>query len=580
MPIRVLSPQEAARIAAGEVIERPASIVKELIENALDGGARQITIETRQGGISFLRITDDGSGIEPDELRIAFERHATSKLSSEEELWRIATLGFRGEALPSIAAAADVELSSRPADSLVAGRIVLRDGAIEHQGSAGTPPGTSVTVQNLFRRQPARLKFLRSPAAESTQIASVVSHYALAYPEVRFTLRADSRVVLQTSGGDDLREAAAAVHGVAIASELLPIEGEPGGAIEVRGLAGSPAVSRANRNYISLFVNRRWIRNRSLTFAVVEAYQGMLPLGRFPVAIIDIRVPPDTVDVNVHPTKAEVRFRDERTVFAVLQRAVRRTLAARGSVPQFDDRGSMFEAQHAAVEQSSTEWREQATRNRMAVPATGHTQPTAAPASTAQLTMSDSLPLLRPVGQLGNTYVVAEGPDGMYMIDQHAAHERVLYERFLAQQRDGTREVQPLLQPQPLDLTARQRALLESFRSELDASGLSVEPFGESTYLVRTVPPSLAGADLVRAISELLDLLGREDGPTEEASHRVAASLACHASVRAGQTMTDEEQRELLLLLEAAEHPRTCPHGRPTMIHMSSDTLAKQFRRR
>jgi DNA mismatch repair protein MutL len=209
-----------------------------------------------------------------------------------------------------------------------------------------------------------------------------------------------------------------------------------------------------------------------------------------------------------------------------------------------------------------------------------HQQPEAPSASGDQLSMTDSLPLLRPVGQLGNTYVIAEGPDGMYMIDQHAAHERVLYERFLAAQRASERDVQPLLQPQALELTARQRALLEAFRDELDASGLAVEPFGDGTYLVRAVPPSLAGSDVVRAISELLDLLGREDGPIEDPAHRVAASLACHASVRAGQTMPDEEQRELLRLLEQAEHPRTCPHGRPTMIHLSSDTLARQFRRR
>ncbi len=583
LPIRVLSPQEAARIAAGEVIERPASVVKELIENALDGGARQITVETRQGGISFLRITDDGCGIEPDELRIAFERHATSKLSSEDELWRIGTLGFRGEALPSIAAAADVELASRPAGALVAGRIVLRDGAIERQGSAGAPPGTTVTVQHLFRRQPARLKFLRSPAAESTQIAGVVTHYALAYPEVRFTLRADGRTVLQTNGNGDVRDAAAAVYGLDLAWELLPIESDADDRIAVAGLAGSPAVSRANRNYISLFVNRRWIRNRSLTFAVVEAYQGMLPLGRFPVAIIDIRVPAETVDVNVHPTKAEVRFRDERAVFAALQRVVRRTLASRGAVPEFEARSSMFEAQRDAIQQETTAWRHQTAAPMVPLPiarAEARTSNFEPQTASEQLPMSDSLPLLRPVGQLGNTYVIAEGPDGMYLIDQHAAHERVLYERFLAQGRDGALDVQPLLQPQPLELTARQRALLEGFSAELESSGLSVEPFGDEAYLVRAVPPSLAGSDVVRAIGELLDLLGREDGPTDEPAHRVAASLACHGSVRAGQTMTDDEQRELLRLLEGAEHPRTCPHGRPTMIHLSSDTLARQFRRR
>ncbi|MEX1254720.1 MAG: DNA mismatch repair endonuclease MutL [Dehalococcoidia bacterium] len=590
MPIRVLSPQEAARIAAGEVIERPASVVKELIENALDAHARQITVETRQGGIAFLRVVDDGEGIPPDELRLAFERHATSKVQSEEELWRIATLGFRGEALPSIAAAADVELASRPAGALVAGRIVLREGEVAHQGSAGAPPGTSITVQGLFRRQPARLKFLRTPASESAQIANVVSQYALAYPEVRFTLRADGRVLLQTPGNGDLRDAAAAVYGVEVAAELIPLDSEGQGSIEVSGLVGSPAVSRANRNYVSLFANRRWIRHRALTFAVIEAYQGMLPVGRFPVAILEVRLPPDEVDVNVHPTKAEVRFRDERAVFAAVQRAVRRTLSSRAPVPGLDGGSwtleagaSMFDARGSTLETATPPltWREQSPPLPLptAAPATSHQRP--ATVEAPPLLGNDALPLLRAVGQVGNTYVIAEGPEGMYLIDQHAAHERVLYERFLTDRRDGVREQQPLLQPAPLELTARQRALLEDFAGELEAAGLCVEPFGgDGAYLVRAVPPALAGGDATRAVSELLDLLGREDSPSEEPAHRVAASLACHAAVRAGKPLSDEEQRELLSQLEASEHARTCPHGRPTMIHVSSDALARQFRRR
>jgi DNA mismatch repair protein MutL len=581
VPIRVLTPQEAARIAAGEVIERPASVVKELIENALDAHARSVTVETRQGGIAFLRVSDDGEGIPPDELRLAFERHATSKLQSEAELWRIATLGFRGEALPSIAAAGDVELVSRPPGALVAGRLAIKNGEWK-QGSAGAAPGTSVTVERLFRHQPARLKFMRSPAAEGSQIATVVTQYALAYPEVRFTLRADGRTILETPGNGDLRDAAAAVYSVDLAAELLPVEGDAQGSIEVVGLIGSPAVSRANRSYISLFVNRRWIRDRSLTFAVVEAYQGMLPIGRFPVAIVEIRLPPDEVDVNVHPTKAEVRFREERAVFAAVQRAVRRVLADRSPVPSFDVRSSMFEASEAVDERAPPAWREQPVTLPLsaAMLATSNEQPATAPSFEPRM-MSEEMPMLRPVGQVGNTYVIAEGPDGMYLIDQHAAHERVLYERFLALQRNGAREQQPLLQPQPIELTARQRALLETFGAELAASGLELEPFGEGAWLLRAVPPALAGGDVSKAVPELLDLLGREDGAsTREPAHRVAASLACHASVRAGQSMSEEEQRELLRLLEATEHARTCPHGRPTMIHVSADTLARQFRRK
>ena len=585
LPIRVLSPQEAARIAAGEVIERPASVVKELIENALDAEARQITVETRQGGVAFLRVVDDGVGIPPEELRIAFERHATSKLQAEEELWRIATLGFRGEALPSIAAAADVSFISRPAGAMVAGRIVLRDGEVEHQGSAGAPPGTSITVERLFHQQPARRKFLRSPAAEGGQVATVVTHYALAYPEVRFTLRADGRTPLQTPGNGDLRDAAVAVYGLEVAKELLPLEGGADERIAVVGLISSPAVSRANRSYLSLFVNRRWIRHRSLNYAVVEAYQGMLPSGRFPIAIVEVRLPTDEVDVNVHPTKAEVRFRDERAVFASVQRAVRRTLSARSPVPSLEVGSSMLDAEVPGTtleavpsSEASPAWRAQAVALRL--PSAQSAPSDQEPATNSPPPASSALPLLRPVGQVNNTYVIAEGPEGMYLIDQHAAHERVLYERFLVESREGVRDVQPLLQPLPVELTARQRALLGSFGAELEAAGLAVEPFGDGAFLVRAVPPALAGGDVSGALANLLDALGREDGPTEEPAHRVAASLACHASVRAGQTMSEEEQRELLRLLEATEHPRTCPHGRPTMIHLSSEALDRQFRRR
>ena len=580
MPIRVLTPHEAARIAAGEVIERPASVIKELVENALDAGARQITVETRQGGLNFMRVTDDGCGIEPDELRLAFERHATSKLTAEEELWRIETLGFRGEALPSIAAAADVALVSRPEGALVAGRVTLKEGEVAHQGSAGAPPGTSVTVEGLFTRQPGRLKFMRSPAAEAGQIANVVTQYALAYPEVRFTLRSDGREQLTTPGNGDLRDAAAAVYNVDVAAELLPLAGDTEGPIKPMGLVGSPAISRANRSYISIFVNRRWIKHRSLTFAIGEAYQGMLPVGRHPIAIIEVRLPPEDVDVNVHPTKAEVRFRDERAVFAVVQRAVRRTLSDRTPVPGVEAAAPALSAPPEFLSKSGD-----TPAAAFSVPPTISFQPQTSRAepqvaTAEQPSLVAGLPVLRPVGQLANTYVVAEGPDGMYLVDQHAAHERVLYERFLTQQREGVKDVQPLLQPLPVELTARQRSLVETFGEELAAMGLDIEPFGDGAYVVRGVPPAMTGRDTSRALPELLDLLAREDGPKEEPAHRVAASLACHGSVRAGQTMTDEEQRELLQSLEACEHPRTCPHGRPTMVHMSADVLAKQFRRR
>jgi len=573
--IRILEPHEAAKIAAGEVIERPASVVKELVENALDAGATQITVEVREGGLALIRITDNGCGIDPGELRIAFERHATSKVRSEDDLWRVATLGFRGEALPSIAAAGDVEMVTRTAGNDVGARVRVRGGAIVDEGAGATPPGTSISVRALFAAQPARLKFLRAPGAEATQVSTVVTHYAMAYPEVRFTLSIDGRVTLQTPGSGSLADAVAAVYGNDVAAAAIELDARPQheGDIGVRGVVVDPGVHRASRNYIGLYVNRRWVRNRALTFAVEEAYQGMLPVGRRPIAVLDLRIPHDEVDVNVHPTKAEVRLRREREVFGVLQRAVRRALSDRAPVPHVSS--SLWAAQANAQAAPPLILRQppvQAPLPRQAAGPAREEAPAPAP-------MIDRLPMLRAVGQVGNMYVVAEGPDGMYLVDQHAAHERVLYERCLAGVLAGQPEVQGLLEPLTIDVSAAQQSLLVEHAQAMRDLGFNAEQFGDGAYVVRAVPASLAGGDVRAHIGELLDLLQRDDAP-QDAAHRVAASLACHAAVRAGMSMSREEQRELLLQLEGAESPRTCPHGRPTMVHLAADAIAREFRRR
>ncbi len=572
MPIRILSPREAAKIAAGEVIERPASVVKELVENALDAGACSIDVEVREGGLSLIRVVDDGCGLAPDELPLAFERHATSKLTSEEELTRIATLGFRGEALPSIAAAADVEMTSRPAGSTVAGRVRLAAGAIEEIGSAGAPEGTAVTVRRLFARQPARLKFLRSAGAETAAVAGIVTQYALAYPEVRFTLVVDGREALRTDGSD-LAAALGAVYGAEVAAALIAVDGRRG-EIAVGGYAAGPEISRANRNYITLFINRRCVRNRSLLFAVEEAYQGLMPSGRHPLAAIDLRMPPEEVDVNVHPTKVEVRLRDEREAFAAVQRSLREALAG-ARVPATAPRWSLGDDLAAPP----------VTVNRDPWPAPppplpARMSPGAAPASVeAEAPRLDgSLPLLRAVGQVGNTYVIAEGPEGMYLIDQHAAHERVLYERFLSRLAEQRPEVQGLLAPVVVELTALQAATLASCGQELAGHGYDLQPFGGQSWALRAVPAAVSDRDPASGLRELLDLLGREEG--DDRRHRVAASLACHAAVRAGKALSPDEMRELVRSLESTSLPRTCPHGRPTMLHLSADELAREFRRR
>ncbi len=331
MPILILTPDVAARIAAGEVIERPASVVKELVENALDAGASRITVEVTGGGAQSIRVTDDGCGIEAAELATAFERHATSKLIDDEDLARVLTLGFRGEALPSIAAVAVVEVVSRTPESDVAAAITIgpeRPGEIV---SKGAPAGTTVTVGGLFERQPARRAFLRTPASEGGAIARAVTHYAIAFPEMRFQLIADGRQSLHTPGSGNLRDAVAAAYGLDVGSAMLEVSGEPG-AIAVQGLAGPPQLSRSSRTYISLFVNRRWIRSRRLTYAVKGAYEGMLMVRRHPIVVLDLRLEPGAVDVNVHPTKAEVRFRDESAAFSAVQKAVRAALVTSSPV--------------------------------------------------------------------------------------------------------------------------------------------------------------------------------------------------------------------------------------------------------
>ncbi len=602
MPIRILAPHEAAKIAAGEVIERPASVVKELLENSLDAGSTHVAVEIREGGLALIRIADNGCGIEPGELRLAFERHATSKVATEDDLWRVSTLGFRGEALPSIAAAGEIDLLTRVADNDVGARIRLRDGEIADEGAGATPPGTVLTVRRLFSAQPARLKFLRSAASEASQVTAVLTHYAMAYPEVRFELIIDAKTVLQTTGSGSLVDAVAAVYGADVASAAIELDAPPSedGACGVRGVVCDPRIHRSSRNYIGLYVNRRWVKNRALTFAVEEAYQGMLPVGRRPIAVLNITVSPDEVDVNVHPTKAEVRLRNERAVFGAVQRAVRRAISDRAPVPQAtagvwgatstgpsDDRPPLFLTQKPvqmpmpSAANRSEAWADDNARG-TAIP--GFAPPEEQQAlsrheAAAAGTMLDRLPLLRPVGQVNATYVVAEGPDGMYLVDQHAAHERVLYERFLSSVRAGTPDVQALLDPLTVELSPPQRALIAEHAASFTALGFEIDHFGDAAYVVRTVPSSIAGSDVTQSISELLDRMSRDD-TIAEPSHRVAASLACHAAIRAGMSMSESEQRELLRLLEQAESPRTCPHGRPTMVHLAADAIAREFRRK
>ena len=565
MSIRVLAPQVVSRIAAGEVVERPASVVKELVENSLDAGATRISVEVKGGGVSLIRVTDNGSGIPPQEIELAFGRHATSKIGSLEDLETILSLGFRGEALPSIATAAEVELASC-ADGGPAGAFIrLQDGAVVECGSRGHSQGTTVIVENLFRRVPARLKFLKSVATENSHVANIVSRYALAFPEVRFTLSLDGRVTLRTPGSGRLTDSIAQVYGVEVARSMLEIkarQGEAGDALPlVAGMVGSPKVSRSSRDYLSLFVNRRWISHRMLAWAVEEAYHGLLMVGKHPVAIINISLSPGEMDVNVHPAKTEVKFRSEQTVFSTVQRAVRQTLIELTPVPKVEEVRATYQASSVPVQ--------------MLWPSGGSGAGPTDSLPEAPQTPASSLPALRVVGQLSASYIIAEGPDGLYLIDQHAAHERILFEQIKDQRSHRRIDVQTLLEPAPFEVNPRQGEVLKTRCENLTEFGFSVEPFGEGTFLVRTVPARLSGHDWSLVIRGLLD---GERGQADW-EEWVAISIACHSAVRAGQVLTDDEMREMVRQLEQAAIPHSCPHGRPTMIHLSLEQLGKEFGR-
>ena len=567
--VKVLSPQVAAKIAAGEVVERPASVVKELLENALDAGATQIAVETRGGGLETIRLTDDGSGIASEDVETAFGRYATSKINEVEDLDAITTLGFRGEALASIAAVAQVDITTGVAEGTVGDALTLQNGVVVRHVAQARPHGTTITVKDLFRNVPARLKFLKSTATENSHIAGVVSQFTLAYPEIKFSLNIDGRATLQTSGNGKLLDVVIAVYGLDTAQRMLAVNGGEVGwqageavPITVKGMVGAPSVNKAGRDALHFFVNRRVIGSRLLTRAVEEAYQGLLMQGRHPIAIINITLPPSQVDVNIHPTKAEVKFQNERAVFTSVQKAVRSTLVATAPVPPIEESPQPYTGQSAA-----------GTRSLWPVPhqAAG-SLPLPEPTPTTRLT----LPVLRVIGQVAGNYIVAEGPDGLYVIDQHAAHERIMYEQLTAQQASRGIPVQGMLEPYSLEVTPQQDEMLKSDHDQLQDFGFTIEPFGARTYLVRVIPAVLKDVDWLEALREILD---SPRDKTTNVEDNILKSLACHSAVRAGKKLSDDEMRELVRQLERVNLPQTCPHGRPTILHLTIGQLEKEFGR-
>lgn len=649
MNIHLLSADVAGKIAAGEVVERPANVAKELMENSLDAGAREIRVEIREGGQRLLRVIDDGNGIPADELVLALHRHATSKLRTADDLNHIATFGFRGEALYSIAAVSHLTLASRHTGAQAGAQIRAEGGEIVSTGAAGMPVGTIVTVEHIFFNTPARKKFLRQAATETGHISAIVQRYALAWPERRFSLISDGRLLFQSTGSGDVTDVLAKIYGLETARQMVGIgrerrgagsegrqgsaeeidffggreEGKKGGreegsgGVRVAGFVSLPVLTRANRGGIDLFVNRRYVEDRSLTHAIIQAYHTLLPVGRYPIGVIFVEIDPSQVDVNVHPRKTEVRFQEARDVFSAVQKAVRQVVVESASVPGFGFRRDEEDADGwAAPGQSVTGeqppgslpagWAERResilsagqTQREMDLfvprdvtplaaippldtpPIIPSSQPTAPP--NPQPRERSTLPPLRVVGQVGAMYIVAEGPEGMYLIDQHAAHERVMYEKFMAQRHapGGGIPRQGLLNPLTLHWGDALAGQVTLYMPELAAVGFEVEPFGGDTWLVRSIPSVLAGQDAGRALEEIVQGLALErDMVGEELEAQLVKMVCKRASIKAGQILSDMEMKELLRQLEACQSPRTCPHGRPTMIQLSAGELEKAFKR-
>jgi len=553
--IAILSAAVADGIAAGEVVDRPAAVVKELAENAIDAGAARIDVRVEAAGQGLIEVVDDGHGIRPVDLPVAFARHATSKLRALDDLRSIRTLGFRGEALASIAAVAEVEAVSRSRDGGGGFRVRIHGGELLTAEPAGCSAGTRLTVERLFFNTPARLKFLKQPATENAVISRLVGELALGNPTIAFSLEVDGRRVIETPGIGDLRATFAAVYDSETATAMLSVDES-----SVRGLISPPALHRGTRDHVVVLVNGRRIQHRNLVFAIEQAYRGLREPDRFPLAVLNVLVDPAEVDVNVHPTKREVRFRNEGAVFAALERACYRALRQSPLYElQASAGGPLLELRETAIVSSA--------------PVTSHPPPQGEKGLDGP-----RLPPLTYVGQLLNGYLVAEAPDAVVLIDQHAAHERVLFDRILQRLEGGEPASQLLLIPHDLDLTPAQLAAFQQQASWLQVLGFEGELFGPHTIRLRAAPSDMPEGRVQRVLDLILtDLAG--DRTPDRRLRETAALIACHSAVRFGDAMSPEAARQLLSSLALTAEPISCPHGRPTTLILPDDQLRRLFKR-
>jgi DNA mismatch repair protein MutL len=569
----------ANQIAAGEVVERPASVVKELLENAIDAGARRVAIVVEFGGKKLIRVEDDGDGMTPEDAELALERHATSKIATKEDLESIATLGFRGEALPSIASVSHFVLRTRARGAPSGTDIRVNGGQVAAVREVGTPEGTIVEVGDLFYNLPARRKFLKSDAGEAAQVSKIVTQLALGYPEVGFTLTSAGRRVLDAPPAATLRDRFYQLYGDR--ADLVELRKEAGG-LRLTGFVAALAAEGPVRGPQNVFVNRRVVRDRTIAHAISEAYSVATIKERSPEVHLFIELAPDRVDVNVHPTKAEVRFLEQSLVHEVLRRALAETLG-QGPAPELQFRP--FEAAAPQpMPQSIPGVLAGASVSSRWIPMGPGSELGAAPASVsvpiAETQAADIRPMI-PLGQFRDTFIIAVDDEGIAIVDQHVAHERVLFEQVMERLTAGRLESQRLLEPLLVELSAGQREALAAHGAALERLGFDVDPFGGDAVRLTSVPTLLAPAECEAAIRALADdLEGLDRGSkVDEALRRVAATMACHAAVKANYPLTMEKMRHILDELRRTAYSSVCPHGRPVVLRLTRREIEKNFQR-
>ncbi len=648
--IHVLPEHVANKIAAGEVVERPASVVKELLENALDAGARRIRVQVEAGGKKLIQITDDGCGMVRDDALLAFERHATSKIRDAEDLLNVATLGFRGEALPSIASVSRLRLESRAPDEPSGTVVEIAGGKILKVEEAGLPAGTSITVRDLFFNTPARKKFLKAESTELSHIASLVTHYALAHPDKHFELHSATNAMLIAAPVASRSERIYQIFGKETLDQLLPIAAaarlehiglpepppwrrsedyqrpEPG-EVRATGFVSRPEIQKLNRNSIFVFVNGRLIRDRFMHHALTEAYRNILPPTVFPVVLLFLELPAGEVDVNVHPSKTEVRFRQQGFVHDFVRDTVRAALMKTRPVPHFT---TEIHAQPTSAQALSPMFTPHVATQAAVAEAGFRLEPPLVPprnenfqfgegieitanAAVSMLNRTEnqdplrlkplgmtgtgecggiidaahengdgvSLASLAPLGQLRDSFILAVNGEGLWIIDQHVAHERVLFERVLRQRAAERVETQQLLMPLIVELTPGQQAVFSEISEELRHNGFEVEPFGSRTIAVKASPAGVDASDVERMLHELLDQVDRESQAInlEQVRARIAASIACHAAIKVNTPLEKNKMEWLLKELARTECPMSCPHGRPVLLRYSVREIQKAFKR-